>query len=175
MQSCICTHKPLNTRNPYNLRKAAYIAQSLTQTCAKAVQPTQSCIQLRTQTDTGVSNKSTSKILSIVAHSEKDKSTRVNRDWKKARNVNAPISLEDSMVNELTLSLEYGDMRKLLVHTDLTNEDSTRIKREISIFCHPKNLIEVLRARLTIAHSLTGNNFTTGSNQYCFTRTFLDG
>ena len=40
---------------------------------------------------------------------------------------------------------------------------------------HPKNLIEVLRARLTIGQGLTGNNITTGPNQYLFNRTFLDG
>ena len=40
---------------------------------------------------------------------------------------------------------------------------------------HQKNLIEVLRARLTIAQGLTGNNITTGPNQYHLTQTFLDG
>ena len=39
----------------------------------------------------------------------------------------------------------------------------------------PKNLFEVLRARLAIAKGLTGNNITTGPNQYRFTITFLDG
>ena len=58
---------------------------------------------------------------------------------------------------------------------DPSNEDSTRIKRNIRILDYSKNLIEVLRARLTIAQGLTGNNITTGHNQYRFTRTFLDG
>ena len=40
---------------------------------------------------------------------------------------------------------------------------------------HPKNLIEVLRARLAIEKGLTGNAITTGPNQYRFTRTFLGG
>ena len=40
---------------------------------------------------------------------------------------------------------------------------------------HPKNLIKVLRVRLVIAQGLTGNNITTGPNQYRFTITFLDG
>ena len=40
---------------------------------------------------------------------------------------------------------------------------------------HPKNLIEVLRARLAIKKGLTCNAITTGPNQYRFTRTFLDG
>ena len=48
----ICIHKLLNVQKPYKLRKAAYIAQSPIQLCAKAVQPTWSCIQLRTQTGT---------------------------------------------------------------------------------------------------------------------------
>ena len=40
---------------------------------------------------------------------------------------------------------------------------------------HPKNLIEVLRARLAIKKGITGNAITTVPNQYRFTRTFLDG
>ena len=70
------------------------------------------------------------------------------------------------MVNEVSLSLEDGDIRELSVLIDPTNEDSTRIKRKIRILDHPKNLIEVLRARLVIAQGLTGNNITTGPNQY---------
>ena len=58
--------------------------------------------------------------------------------------------------------------------TDLTNEDSTCIKQKIRILDYPKNLIEVLRARLVITQGLTGNNITTGPNQYRFTLTFLD-
>ena len=37
------------------------------------------------------------------------------------------------------------------------------------------NLIEVLRARLAIEKGITGNAITKGTNQYRFTRTFLDG
>ena len=40
---------------------------------------------------------------------------------------------------------------------------------------HPKNHIEVLHARLAISQGLTGNNITTGPNQYHFTQTSLDG
>ena len=61
------------------------------------------------------------------------------------------------------------------MRADPSNEDSTRIKQKIRILDHPKNLIEVPRARLVIAEGLTGNNTTTGPNQYRFTRTFLDG
>ena len=96
-----------------------------------------------------------------MARSEKDKSTHVNCDWKKARKVNSPISLKDLMVKELTSSLEDGDIRKLSVLTDPTNEDSTRIKRKIRILDHAKNLLDVLHARLVIAQGLTGNNITT--------------
>ena len=66
-------------------------------------------------------------------------------------------------------------MRKLSVRTDPSNEDSTRIDRNIRILDHPKNLIEVLRARLAIVKGLTGNNITKVPNQYIFTQTFLDG
>ena len=75
----------------------------------------------------------------------------------------------------MPLSLEDGDMRKLSVRKDPTNEDSTCVKRKIRILDHPKNLIEVLRASLAISQGLTGNNITTGPNHYRFTRTFLDG
>ena len=54
------------------------------------------------------------------------------------------------MVKELPVSLDDGDMRKLLVQTDPTNEDSNRIKQKIRILDHPKNLLEVLCARLAI-------------------------
>ena len=79
------------------------------------------------------------------------------------------------MVKELPSSPEDGDMRKMSVRTDSTNEDLTRVKQKIHILDHPKNLIEVLRARLSIAQGLTGNNITTVTNKYHFTRTFLDG
>ena len=66
-------------------------------------------------------------------------------------------------------------MRKLSVHTDPNNEDSTRVKQKIHILDHLNNLIDFLRSRLVISQGLTGNNITTGPNQYPFTRTFLDG
>ena len=79
------------------------------------------------------------------------------------------------MVKELPTSLEDGNMRKLLVRTDPTNEDLTCIKRKIRILEHPKNLLEVLCARLEIYQGLSGNNIATGPNQYRFTQTFLKG
>ena len=72
-------------------------------------------------------------------------------------------------------SLQDGAICDLSVLADPSNENSTLIKRKIRILDHPKNLIEVLRVRLVIAQGLTGNNITTGPNQYRFTRTFLDG
>ena len=110
-----------------------------------------------------------------MACSKKDKSTRVNCDWTKSREVNSPISLKDLMLKELKSSPEDGDIRELPVLTDLTNKDSTHIKRKIRILDHPKNVIEVLRARLAISQGLTGNTIITGPNHYCFTQTFLDG
>ena len=90
-----------------------------------------------------------------MASSEKDKSTQVNHDWTKSRKVNAPISLEDLMVNELPLSLEDGDIREMSVLTDPTNEDSTRIKQKIRILDHPKNHIDILHTSLAIFQGLT--------------------
>ena len=79
------------------------------------------------------------------------------------------------MVKERHVSLENGDMRKLLVQMDQTNEDWTRVKQRIRILDHPQNLLEVLCERLAISQGLTGNEITTGPNQYCFTRAFLNG
>ena len=79
------------------------------------------------------------------------------------------------MVKELPVSLDGGNMRKLSVRTDPTNEDLTRVKRKICILDHPKNFKEVPRARLAISPGLTGKKITTGPNQYRFTQTFLDG
>ena len=109
-----------------------------------------------------------------MARGDQVKSTRVNPDWTKARKVTAPISLEDLMENEVQSSLEDGAIRELSVLTAPANEDSTRIKRKIRILDHPKNLIEVLCARLSIAQGLIGNNITMGPNQYRFTQNFLD-
>ena len=59
--------------------------------------------------------------------------------------------------------------------SDPENEDSTHIKQKIRILNHPKNLIEVLRARLAIVQGIKVNNITTVPSQYCFTQTFLAG
>ena len=79
------------------------------------------------------------------------------------------------MVKELPVSLDDGNMHGLLVQTYPTIEDSTRVKRKIHILDHPKNLLEVLCARLAIAQGLTGNKITMGPNKYHFTQTFLEG
>ena len=69
-----------------------------------------------------------------MARGEKDKSTRINRDWTKARKVTAPINLEDLMVKEVPLSLEDSDICELSVLTDPANEDSTCIKQKNPLF-----------------------------------------
>ena len=94
---------------------------------------------------------------------------------KKRSSTSAPISLEDLMDKEVLSSSQDGAMRELLVLVEPSNENSTKIKRMICILDHPKNLIEVLRARLAIEKVLIGNAITTGPNKYRFTRTFLDG
>ena len=79
------------------------------------------------------------------------------------------------MIKEMPSPLEESDMCKLSVRIDSSNEDSTCIKQKNRILDHPKNLIEVLRAKIAIAQDLTGENIKTGPNQYLFTRTLLDG
>ena len=96
-------------------------------------------------------------------------------DNKERKGIAEPISLNYLLEEELQSSLQDGAIRELSVLADLEIEDSTKIKRNIRILDHPKNLIKVLRARLVIAQGLTGNNITTVPNQYRFTRTFLDG
>ena len=85
--------------------------------------------------------------------------------------------LDQSKKNKCTepSSIEDGDIRELSVLTDPANEDSTRIKQKIRILDRPKNLVDVLRARLAISQGLSGNNITNGPNQYHFNQTFLDG
>ena len=110
-----------------------------------------------------------------MARGEHVKSTQVNCDWTKRRKVNKPISLEYFIEKKVQSSLEDDAIHKLSVLADPKNEDLTRIKKNIRILDHPKNLIEVPRSRLAIGQGLKGNNIPTGPNQYRFTRTFLDG
>ena len=107
---------------------------------------------------------------------EQEKSTRLNRDWINTRKgITAPISLKELMEKEVQSSVQDGEIRELSVLANPSNEDLNLIKRKIRILDHPKNLIEAIRARLAISQGLTGNNITTGPNQYCLTRSFLDG
>ena len=122
----------------------------------------QSRIQLRNQTAIDVSNKSASNILIIMARNKKEKSTRVNCDWKKLKKVNAPISLKDLMVEELPLLLKEGDMRKMSVRTDPTNEDSTRIKRKKPHFESSK---KPYRGSTRKAHDCPGLNWEQHFNE----------
>ena len=94
---------------------------------------------------------------------------------KKRSSTSAPISLEDLMDKKVLSSSQDGAICELSVLANPSNEHSTKIKRKIRILDHPKNLIEVLRARLAIEKGLAGNAITTGPNQYRFTRTFLNG
>ena len=50
-----------------------------------------------------------------MARGEQVNSTRVNRDWTKARNVTAPISLKESMENEAQLSIEDSTIKNLYI------------------------------------------------------------
>ena len=94
--------------------KDVFCTQSRLQS-AKAVHRDQKPYNLRTQTATGVFNKSTRNIffkydfnlfllscilstLSVMSRRDQGKPTRINRDWIKARKgITAPISLEDLM------------------------------------------------------------------------------
>ena len=59
--------------------------------------------------------------------------------------------------------------------TDLANGYSTHTKQKICLLDHPKNLVEVLLARLVISHGFIGNNITMETNQYRINRTFHYG
>ena len=56
-----------------------------------------------------------------MSRGEQVKSTRVNRDWTKARKVTAPICLEDLVEKEVQSSLEDGAIRELSVLADPEN------------------------------------------------------
>ena len=79
------------------------------------------------------------------------------------------------MDKEVMSSSQDGTIHELSVLSDPSNEQSTKIKQKIRFLDHPKNLIEVLRARLAIEKGLIGNAITTGPNKFRFTRTFLEG
>ena len=109
-------------------------------------------------------------------HIEQAKSTRPSRDaLKKMSSTSAPISLEDLMDKEVQSSSQDGAICGLSVLSNPRNKHSTKIKQKIRILDHPKNLIEVIRARLAIKRGLIGNAITAGPNKYRFTRTFLNG
>ena len=100
-----------------------------------------------------------------MAQSEQGKSTQLSRDWtKKEAGTSAPISLEDLMEKEVQSSTQDGAICELSVLADPTNKQSTKIKRMIHILDHPKNIIEVLCARLAIEKGISGNAITTGPN-----------
>ena len=111
-----------------------------------------------------------------MARGEQGKYTRLNSDCTKKRSgIAAPISLKYLMEKEVQSSTQDVAIRELSVLAVPANKYSTKINKKIRILDHPKNLYEVLRARLAIAEGLTGNNITMGPNQYHFTRIFLDG
>ena len=108
--------------------------------------------------------------------SEQANSARSSRDaLKKRSSTSAPISLKHLMDKEVLLSSQDGTICELLVLSDPSNEQSTKIKQKIRILDHPKNFLEVLRARLVIKKGLIGNAITAGPNKYRFARTFLEG
>ena len=105
--------------------------------------------------------------ITSIMRSEQVKSSRPSRDGPKKRSgTSAPISLEDLMEKEVQSSTQDGAIHELSVLADPSNEQSNKIKRKIRILDHPKNLIEVLRARFAIEKGLAGNTITTGTNQY---------
>ena len=94
---------------------------------------------------------------------------------KKQSSTIAPISLEDLMAKEVLSSSQDGNIRDLSVLSDPSNKKSMNIKQRIRMLDHPKNIIEVLWARLAIEKGLIGNTITTGPNKFRFTRIFLEG
>ena len=79
------------------------------------------------------------------------------------------------MDKEVLSSSQDGKIRELSVLSNPSNDKSTKIKQGIKILAHPKNLMEVLWARIAIEKGLIGNAITTGPNGFCFTSTFLKG
>ena len=69
------------------------------------------------------------------------------------------------MDKEVLSSSQDGVIPELSVLAHRSNKHSTKIKQKIRILDHPKNIIEVLRARLAIKKGLIGNDITTGPKQ----------
>ena len=87
--------------------------------------------------------------------SEQAKYSQSSRgEAKKHTSTIAPISLEDLMDKEMLSSSQDGNICELSVLSDHSNKKITKIKQRIRILAHPKNLIEVLRARLAIEKGL---------------------
>ena len=111
-----------------------------------------------------------------IMTSKQVKFSRSSRgEAKKPTRAIAPISLEDMMDKEVLLSSQDGEIRELSVLSNPSNDKSTKIKQRIKILAHPKNLMEVLWARMAIEKGLIGNAITIGPNGFYFTRTFLEG
>ena len=131
LTSRIRMHKSLNAEKLYNLRKSVYIRTSrLTRKIhTNYAKPLTLCKSRTTYAPillqlSQTNQQEKKKNVSVMAHSEKENSTRVNHGWTKSRKINALISLEDLMVKKVPLSLEDVDIFKLSVITDPTNEDS---------------------------------------------------
>ena len=102
----------------------------------------------------------------IIIFSEHAKSSRSSRgEAKKHSSTIAPISIEDLMDKEVLSPSQDGNIRELSVLSDPYNEKSKEIKQRIRMLDHPKNIIEVLRARLAIEKGLVGNAITTGPSR----------
>ena len=182
-------------QNPYNLRKAPYIAQSRTQMCAKYVQTTQiriHCAKLYTNVRKSCTTYTKPhRIAQTVCYRRLPTTQQV--DLKRhgtQKKIQVPTSwswLEKIMkgkcnnksriiIGKGTALVPRGQWHAQTLSALISIQwgfNSRQVKNPHFGSC--ENLIEFLRARLAIAHGLTGNNITTGPNQYRFTWTFIDG
>mgnify|MGYP000293913334 CR=1 FL=1 len=115
-----------------------------------------------------------------MKHSVKDKHPRESKGWTRSRKLNTgfrqgPITIEDILEVEVPFEKEDLTIREMSMRTDPTNEASPTIKRRFWPLDNPTKILEVLQAILIIKAGVTGNNVTTGPNQYAYWRQCLAG
>jgi hypothetical protein len=115
-----------------------------------------------------------------MKHSIKDKRPRDSQGFARGKTPNwgfrkGPITIEDILAVEVPFEKEDLSVREMSMRTDPTNESSPTIKRRFRPLDNPTKILEVLQAILIIKAGVTGNNVTTGPNQYAYWRQCLAG
>ena len=116
-----------------------------------------------------------------MKHSKRNETPRDSKGFAKSKKHNlrgfrkGPITIEDILEEEKPFEKEDLNVREMSMRTDPTNAESPTIKRRFRPLDNPTRIIEVLQATVIIKAGVTGNNVTTGPNQYAYWRQCLAG